>query len=165
MVAPVDLLLTVCIAVPALWGLWHGLISGASGPLAIAFAGFAALGVGPEIGKIFFGGDAEASLMGAGIVFVVGWIWVRLLGALLRRIARIAMLGWADHLTGALAGGLAGALAGGWLLLTAAHFLPEQSPRWEGSELLPTCSALLEVFTSDDVAKSAAALTGIPPEG
>ncbi|MDF1563145.1 MAG: CvpA family protein [Deltaproteobacteria bacterium] len=161
---PVDVVLAVVILIPALWGLWHGLISGASGPLALAFAAFAALGVGPEVGRLWFSELDHANLLGAGLTFLLAWLWVRLLGALLGRVARIAQLGWADHLGGLVAGALAGALAGAWLLLSAAHFLPGEEGHWEDSRLLPTCAAILAVFSSEEVVTDTV-LTAEPFEG
>ena len=68
---------------------------------------------------------------------VVGW--------LLRKLAKAALLGWADRLAGAAVGFVAGVLACSLVVLPLAAYLSEGSRLLSGSTLAPYAAAVADV--------------------
>ncbi len=80
------------------------------------------------------------ALIFLGIMLVGG-----LLAWLLRNLAKAAMLGWADRLTGAALGLVAGALAGALIVLPLAAYVPRGASLLETSRLAPYVSAVADL--------------------
>jgi len=134
---PLDLAFAAMIFVPALWGLWRGVIRGLAGPLALAVGAGVAWSSGAELGRWALGVDPLAPVFGAALGFAAGWLGLRALGAGLARLARESALGWLDRLSGAALAGAAGAALCVWALSGALRL--ELAPRaWvEGGEGAP----------------------------
>ncbi len=140
--SPLDLFLSGAVALPAAWGLWRGIVSGVTGPAALVVAGVAAVTGCVPVGRVLLGPQPLAPVAGFIGLFVAGYLAVRLVGLLVRKLAAAAGLAWADHLGGGLVGAALGAVVGAWVAAVAAAALPGPPAFVRRSVLLPQARVL-----------------------
>lgn len=87
-----------------------------------------------------------ASIAGFLLVFTVVFGTINLIGTGIRYIMDIAMLGWADRLTGAIFGGIKAVLITSVILIALTRFLPADSPTLTGSKTAPYITSLSEAM-------------------
>lgn len=108
-----DILLLVLLAVPAISGLFRGLVKSALALVGIILGVFLAGQFYDTVaGWLGFISNADvANVVGFFIVFLVVIIIANILGNLLKNVLSMTLLGWVDRLGGAVFGFLLGAIA------------------------------------------------------
>jgi membrane protein required for colicin V production len=89
---------------------------------------------------------AYTGVAGFLLVFSVVFGVINLLGTGIRYIMDIAMLGWADRLTGAVFGGIKAIMITSVILIALTRFLPSDSPTLTGSKTAPYITSLSEAM-------------------
>jgi len=140
--SPLDVFLAACVAIPAAWGLWRGIVGGVAGPAALIVAGVSAVSACVPLGREILGTQPLAPVAGFVLLFVVAYLAVRLVGLAVKKVVKLVGLGWADHVGGGLAGAVVGALVGAWVASVAASVLPGPPPFMQHSVLLPKARAI-----------------------
>ncbi len=143
-----DVALLVIIGILVLVGLFKGFIRLLVGvaALVVAFvlasrfhARLADYGAGWKI-------SLEARRLGAYLLIFLAVLLVgAVVGWLLRKLAKAAMLGWADRLAGAAVGLVTGLIAGAFVILPIAAYAPHGTRLLEESRLAPYVAAVADM--------------------
>ncbi len=133
--SPIDIVLVAFVLVPALLGLFRGMLWPISVVVGLVAGGAAAAIFGPPLGSAVLPGSPWAPLAFAAAVFVAVFSVVQAARWLVRRMLSAIGLKWLDNLAGAVAAGAAGGLAGAWLVTSVLLFVPEAPPVYETSVL------------------------------
>lgn len=119
-----DIFILVALVVPAFVGLRRGLIKSALSLAGLIIGVVLAGNLYQPISGLFafFHNDNAANVVAFILILVVVMVLAAVLARLLKLAARAVMLGWVDHVGGALFGFLLGAILWGALLATWVKF-------------------------------------------
>ncbi|MSP78037.1 MAG: CvpA family protein [Dehalococcoidia bacterium] len=97
----VDALIVVILAIAAYLGWRAGFIGGIIHLIGFVLANPLAIIFGPQLGRLFLGQSAIASLVGGAVVFALVILVASLVARLVRDVLKIILLAWIDSLAGA----------------------------------------------------------------
>ncbi len=150
-----DIAIIVIVGTTFVMSLFRGLVKEvfALGSLILGFVIANATYVYPaEFLRTYLQSDAAVKVLGYVLVFVGASIVIRLLGTFAEKLVRKALLGWANHLGGALFGFLKGCLIVSVILMLVTSFMPKSVILQESTltpYVLSTVSWLARVSTPE----------------
>lgn len=130
-------------------GIFRGIIREASaiiGVVAGFYCAYTYYGLAAQKLASYISTPAYANIAGFLLVFSVVFAVINLIGTGVRFVLNIALLGWADRLSGAIFGGVKGILITSVILIALTTFLPSDSPTLSGSKTAPYITSLSEAM-------------------
>ncbi|WP_051283952.1 CvpA family protein [Desulforegula conservatrix] len=130
-------------------GIFRGIIKEASaiiGVIAGFYCSYTYYGLAAKKLALYITTPAYANIAGFLLVFSVVFGVINLIGTGIRYVLNIALLGWADRLSGAVFGGIKAIMISSVILIALTTFLPSDSPTLAGSKTAPYITSLSETM-------------------
>lgn len=146
---PFDTIITIILGYCLIRGFFRGLIKEISsiiGVLGGFYAGYTYyLNISRPL-SVWISNPAYAKILGFLLLFCGVFIFVSILGVIIKYLMNIAFLGWVDRICGVFFGIAKGVLISSVLLMILTAFLPKGTPLIKDSLLAPHVSRVSEIM-------------------
>ena len=149
MMNPFDTIIAILLGYCLIRGFFRGLIKEISSILGVLGGFYAGYTYYPDISKLlsaWISNPAYAKITGFMLLFCGVFIFVSIIGVIIKYLMNIAFLGWVDRICGVLFGIAKGVLIASVLLMILTAFLPKGAPLIKDSLLAPHVSRISEVM-------------------
>jgi membrane protein required for colicin V production len=146
---PFDTIITIILGYCLIRGFFRGLIKEISSIIGVLGGFYAGHTYYMEISRplgAWISNPAYAKILGFMLLFCGVFIFVSILGVIIKYLMNIAFLGWVDRICGVLFGIAKGVLITSVILMMLTAFLPKGTPLIKDSLLAPHVSRVSEIM-------------------